>query len=672
MPFSQRLLWLLLSSVLWIASTGLAALIPPNALNLRITSNTTHEIPSTLYGYMWEDINHSGDGGLYAELLQNRAFQVVIPGTLNALAGWQSYNDARIAVTNKTPGVSAALPNSLQVQIPKVARGPIGFENTGYWGIKVQADWTYKGSFYAKSSSFSGPITVSLKSMRGTVYAAKTIQGVSKDWKKFTFEFKPTQSALDDQNVFNIAVDGHAAAGAVIHFGMFSLFPPTFRGRENGMRLDLAEAIAATQPTIWRFPGGNNLEGLSIETRWKWNETIGRLEDRPGRVGNAGYPNTDGIGLMEYLDWMEDIGAEPIFGVWSGIAVANYSELSTWQTVPEKDLQPYVQEALDAIEFIIGDPENTKWGKVRASLGRRDPFKLRYVEVGNEDWFQADSYVAYRWKAFVTAIAEKYPQIQVLAGTLPSTALEPAYKLIDYHTYSWPEWFTENAFMFDDYPRNGTLFFIGEYAVTSTNTTNILGDLPSGRLAFPTLQGAVAEAAYMTGLERNSDIVFAAAYAPSLQNVRNGQYQWTPDIISFDSSRIVKSISYYVQQLFSVNKGTHVLSTVPAASAEYSPLFWVASHHNDTDVVFLKVVNAGLQGLVANIVLDRPTTGFGSAVSLSSPSLSPISGQYNISNTLDEPEQIVPVHNSFAIIEPGKFNFSFPATSVTVISVQLV
>ncbi|KAG6857297.1 hypothetical protein H0H87_006490 [Tephrocybe sp. NHM501043] len=235
-------------------------LVAPNALELRLTANVSHAIPSTLYGYMWEDINHSGDGGLYAELLQNRAFQAVIPGTQNALNSWQPYNGAFLSVTSKTEGISAALPNSLQVRIPKVVTGSIGFDNTGFWGIKVQEGWTYKGSFYTKSDSFSGKVSVLLKSKQGTVFASTSVSGVSKEWKKFSFEFKPEVSAPNDENVFSVVVDGKAAAGKTIYFGMFSLFPPTFRERENGMRIDLAEALAATKPSIWRFPGGNNLE----------------------------------------------------------------------------------------------------------------------------------------------------------------------------------------------------------------------------------------------------------------------------------------------------------------------------------------------------------------------------------------------------------------------------
>ncbi|KAJ6489593.1 glycoside hydrolase [Mycena vitilis] len=657
------------------------ALVAPNALALHITANATHPVPPTLYGYMWEDINHSGDGGLYAELLQNRAFQAVIPGTQNSLTAWQPFNGARLSVTAKTGGVSPSLPNSLAVQIPKVVTGRIGFENTGYWGIKVQSGWTYQGSFYAKAATFSGSIAVSLKSTRGTVFATKAVTGISKNWKKFTFEFQHSVSADNDDNVSSVVVDGKAAAGQTIYFGMFSLFPPTFRGRENGMRIDLAEVLAATQPSVWRFPGGNNLEGASFDTRWKWNSTLGPVEARPGRVADWGYPNTDGLGLLEYLNWVEDLGAEAILGVWDGISIAILIFLREWPVVPEADLQPYIDDVLNELEFIVGDAETTEGGKFRASLGRTEPYSLKFIEIGNEDQTRNPSnssmkrrlidfrrYAAYRWNAFVFAISAKYPDFEFIATSLPTTALTPAYQRIDFHMYNSPSWFTTNAFMFDDYPRNGTKWFIGEYAVTSTNDTNALGDIPTGRLPYPTLQGAAAEAAFMTGMERNSDVVFASAYAPSFQHIRN--YQWTPDIITYDASRLVKSTSYYVQQMFSTNRGTHVLATNPASTNETAPLFWVASYNNDTDVVFLKVSNTGTTDLVADIFLDFTVTGFGSATSISSPALSPISGLFNVSNTLEQPNQIIPVSSSFALPFAHRFNYTFPATSVTVVALQ--
>ncbi|KAG8767929.1 hypothetical protein FRC12_005948 [Ceratobasidium sp. 428] len=284
-------------------------------------------------------INHSGEGGLYAELLQNRAFQIVTPHTPGALAGWETYKNAALDVTNSTTGVSKALPNSLQVTIPAGLTGPIGFQNTGYWGMKVQSDWTYTGSFYVKSSDFSGAITVSLVSASsGRVYASRVLTGVTSSWKKLSFSFKPTATAPDTNNILRFSVDSASATGKTLYFGMFSLFPPTYKNRPNGMRIDLAETLMATKPGIFRFPGGNNLEGGSASTRWKWNETIGPIENRPGRFGNWGYVNTDGLGLMEYFDWIEDMGAEPIFGIWctfcfENLETVNPLSLSQFQLV---------------------------------------------------------------------------------------------------------------------------------------------------------------------------------------------------------------------------------------------------------------------------------------------------------------------------------------------------
>ncbi|KAF8607097.1 glycoside hydrolase [Ceratobasidium sp. AG-I] len=632
-----------------------ARVLGQSSSSIQITKNATHEIPSTLYGYMWEDINHSGDGGLYAELLQNRAFQTVTPHTSAALTGWATYQGATIDVTTNTTGVSAALPNSLQVTVPAGSTGAVGFQNTGYWGIKVQAGWKYTGSLWAKSASFTGPVTVSLVSASsGQVYATTTLQGVSTSWKKFTFSFQPTQSA-GTGNVFRVTVDGASAAGKPIFFGMFSLFPPTFKGRANGMRVDLAEALAATKPGVWRFPGGNNLEGGTIARRWKWNETIGPMENRPGRHGDWGYANTDGLGLLEYLDWAEDLGAEPILGVWAGYALGG-------ETVPEADIGPYVQDVINEIQFITGDAATNQWAKLRAQYGRTKPYKLKYIEIGNEDFFASNTYVQYRWKAFVTGIQAAFPNsgFEYLATTYPETALEPAYTYLDFHQYNVPSWFIQRATQYDTYPRNGTKLFIGEYAVTSTNSSCIFGSVSCGRLDFPTLQGAVAEAAYMTGFERNSDVIFASAYAPSLDNV-NGR-QWTPDIISFNAGDLVKSASYYVQYLFGANLGTHVLTTSPAPSASV-PFHWVASHDAKKKVVYIKAANTA----------TTPWTGaFTFGFSAKSASVTLLSAPVaNTSNTLGNTNAVVPVTSTIALKSATALNYTFPASSVAVFNLKV-
>ncbi|KAG9096781.1 hypothetical protein FRC06_008328 [Ceratobasidium sp. 370] len=509
---------------------GFAAGTLAQSINIQVTKNATHSIPPTLYGWMWEDINHSGEGGLYAELLQNRAFQIVTPHTSSALAGWAAYNGATIDVTNSTPGVSKALPNSLQVTIPAGSTGSVGFQNTGYWGMKVQSGWTYTGSFYVKSSNFAAPITVSLVSATsGQVYATKTLTGVSASWKKLSFSFKPTASAPDTNNVLRFSVDAASTVGKTLYFGMFSLFPPTYKNRPNGMRIDLAETLIATKPGIFRFPGGNNLEA--------------------------------GLGVGS--------DANPV--------------------VPESEIQPYVQDAINEIQFLTGDANTNQWAKLRAQYGHPAPYKLKYIEIGNEDWVSADTYASYRpFQAFVTGLKAAFPNsgFEYLATTYPETALTPAYTYIDVHQYNVPAWFVEHALEYDNYPRNGTQIFFGEYAVTSTNTSCVFGPPSCGRLVYPTLQGAVAEAAFLTGLERNSDVIFASSYAPTMQHVSSGG--WSPNIASFDAGSVVNSPSYYVQHMFSTNLGTEVIKTTPAPSADV-PLHWVASHDAKSKTVYIKV-----------------------------------------------------------------------------------
>ncbi|QRV94887.1 alpha-L-arabinofuranosidase [Ceratobasidium sp. AG-Ba] len=636
-----------------------------SSLHIKVTKNVTHAIPSTLYGYMWEVCPCSGDGGLYGELLQNRAFQAVVPHTASSLTGWAPYKGAKIEVTNSTTGVSTALPNSLQVTFPAGSTGPVGFGNTGYWGIKVQKGWKYTGSFYAKSNDFAGSLTVSLvSSSSGKVYATKTLKGVSSTWKKLSFQFQPTVSAAGNDNVLRVTADGANAAGKTLYFGMFSLFPPTYKNRPNGMRIDLAEAMAATKPGVWRFPGGNNLEGMSIDNRWKWNETRHSLETRPGRFANWGYPNTDGLGLLEYLDWAEDLGAEPILGVWAGLAIGDYSNLSTFPVVPEGQLEPYVQEVINEIHFITGDAKTNEWGKLRAKYGRVKPYKLKYIEIGNEDFFVYESYVKYRWRTFVEGIKAAFPNsgFEYLATTLPETALTPAYTYLDFHQYNTPEWFIERAVQYDTYPRNGTHLFIGEYAVTSTNSSCLLGEFSCGRLEYPILRGAVAEAAYMTGLERNSDVIFASAYAPSLQNI-NG-WQWTPDIITFDAGKIVKSASYHVQQMFGANVGTHVLTTSPTPSPS-TPIYWVASHDAKNKIVYLKVANTANTTYTAAFTFDFPLSSSGTITLLSAPAA-------NSSNTLSNTDVVVPKTSKLTLRTGATaLNYTMPATSVAVFNLKV-
>ncbi|KAG8728503.1 hypothetical protein FRC11_010929, partial [Ceratobasidium sp. 423] len=364
------------------------------------------------------------------------------------------------------------------------------------------------------------------------------------------------------------------------------------------------------------------------------------------------YANTDGLGLLEYLNWAEDIGAEPILGIWAGYALGG-------ETVPEAQIQTYVQDAINEIQFITGDANTNQWAKLRAQYGRQAPYKLKYIEVGNEDFAAAGSYASYRWKAFVNGLKAAFPNsgFEYLATTYPSTALNPAYTYIDWHQYNIPQWFIDHAVEYDTYPRDGKQIFVGEYAVTSTNPSCIFGSPSCGRLVYPTLQGAVAEAAYMTGLERNSDVIFASAYAPTLQNVNS--YQWTPDIISFDAGSIVKSASYYVQQMFAANLGTHVLKTTPAPSASV-PLHWVASHDVTNKIVYLKASNTAKNTYTGSFAFDFPITGL-STVTLLNTAVA------TTSNTLAKTDAVVPKTSNLNLASGATgFDYTFPAQSVAV------
>ncbi|KIY68387.1 glycoside hydrolase family 51 protein [Cylindrobasidium torrendii FP15055 ss-10] len=635
----------------FLAYALLAFIASARAVDITITAETVHEIPETLFGYMWEDINHSGDGGLYAELIQNRAFQAVEPGTDDALAAWTALNNASISVIADPSPLSSALPNALSVSFPSNSSGPAGIANEGFWGIRIDAGSTYTGSFYAKgtlNTTTGSQAEVTLQSKAtGDIYASAEIDVSSlsaSGYTKYSFELKPEGGAPDTDNLFTVTFPSPAE----VTFTLFSLFPPTFKSRSNGMRIDLAETLAATRPGVWRFPGGNNLEGQTVARRWKWNETIGPLEERPGRRGDWGYPNTDGLGLLEYLDWAEDIGAEPILGVYAGYSLGG-------ETVPEDAIQAYVDEAIAEIEFVTGDA-STHWGSVRAALGREEPYALRYVEIGNEDFFAPDSYQAYRWAAFANGLEAAYPgKFKYLATTYEDvTSLEPKPAYYDFHQYNNPNWFVEQAVRYDEgvTPRDGTQYFVGEYAVTSNND--------GSKMAYPTVEAAVGEAAFMTGLERNADVVFAAAYAPTLNHVDDTQ--WYPDLVSFNAGTVSKSPSYWAQWLFSTNRGTHTLPTSPVSSnTTGAPLYWSASYNTDAAVVYLKVSNTDSASINTTITLDGFTQDGDAKVQF-------FSGAAQDVNTVDAPDAIVVSETAVSVVD-GVLAYAFPGLSVSVVTI---
>ncbi|PCH45070.1 glycoside hydrolase family 51 protein [Wolfiporia cocos MD-104 SS10] len=584
-------------------------------------------------------------------VLQNRAFQQVTPGTLDALVPWVATNGANITVIAESDPVSTALPNSLQFVVPSNATGSVGFSNEGYWGINVNTSWTYNASLYYRfpsASSFSGKLTLGLESSDGTILASNstTISGSQTTYENVFLTLTPTKAPLNNNNSFFVTVDGSEAAGETINFAMFSLFPPTYKNRPNGIRIDIAETLAAMQPEFFRFPGGNNI-GQTFATRWQWNATVGPLLDRPGREGDWGYVNTDGLGLLEYLTFIEDVGMQPFMAVWSGYSLNG-------QSVPEDELEPYIQQAIDQIEFVVGNPNSSEPAALRASLGHPEPFMLNYVEIGNEDFFASTSY-EYRWPAFYGNLSAKFPDINFIATTLPfNPEIYPTPKQYDLHVYNPPEWFVENAFYYDSFERNGTGYFEGEYAAS-------VADAEDG-LPYPTMQSSTGEAAFITGFERNSDIVFAASYAPLLQNVNGsgnvgGQ---TPSLISFDASTVYPSTSYYVQKLFSLNKGDEYLpSTLPTYNGT---LYWTISSSSSTGDVYIKLVNTASNA--SDVTFD-----LSSLSSLSNTgTLQLLTGSGTASNTPETPDAAVPVTTS--ITTGSTFNYTAPGYSVSVITLS--
>ncbi|KAF9465654.1 glycoside hydrolase family 51 protein [Collybia nuda] len=581
-------------------------------------------------------------------LLRNRAFQKVTPNTPEALDGWRSINNAGLTIIADPTPVSNALPNSLEVKFPPNKFGPIGFGNEGFvGGLKVDKSLTYTASFFYRfpvASSFKGNAVIGLQTSTGLSLGSATavLSGTQTTWQQITVTFTPSQNPFNNKNYFSITLDGIASSGQTIHFAMLSLFPPTFRGRVNGLRPDLATALLEMTPGFLRFPGGKNL-GNSVDTRWQWNNTVGKLVDRPGRVGTWGYVNTDGLGLLEFLTLCEDLSVTPIMGVWAGFSLDGNS-------VPIEDFWPYIQQAIDQINFAIA-PTSHPLGLLRSQLGHTAPFALTYIEIGNEEFFSSDTYVD-RWGYMTSVLSQNFPQLRYIATSNSNNpVLYPDPTHWDVHSFQTPGWFASNSFFYDGFERNGTMYLEGEYAATTNDLV-----AKHDRLLYPTMKGAASEAAYMTGLERNSDIVFGASYSPLL-NVISGEK--TPNLISFDVTTVYRSTSYYVQMMFANNRGATLMqSTLPDPTGT---LFWTVSRDVYAQMYFIKIVNVAAASEVVTVKLPGVFLS-GAAVVLT--------GAPDASNTPTTPGLVVPVINAINLSAyVNTHSHTAPAYSVTVLRI---
>ena len=474
-----------------------------------------------------------------------------------SLDRWSSFGQGSISLSNNQP-LSTALPVHLRYSLFVNATSASGFRNMGFYGIAIQAQ-TYMTSFFYRPLAGAyipgGNLTVGFSDSTGQVTYGLSKIDVSKAPVNAWFSLSSTIPVLSGTTVTNnfFFIEFPPGSNGNFEFNLISCFPPTFKNRVNGARMDIAQAFADLKPGFIRLPGGNDLEGPTIPERFIWNNTVGLLENRPGRRGTwTGY-NTEGLGLIELLTFAEDIGATPVLAVYAGYSLDG-------KAVPQDQLQPYIDEVIKELDFLTAPASKNSMGALRARLGRSQPFDIKYVEIGNEDFFDAISY-SYRWPAFYDALSQRYPNITFTATTTSNIPTPPA---VDDHDYQVPLFFIQNFRRYEHIPRPTPKVLVGEFSVISDGDSNINNPFGAARLDFPSIKSAVAESIYRIGFERNSDVIIGGCYAPVLQNIDNTQ--WTPNLIVFNAGIVVKSTSYLAQQMFGENLGNFILNSTAANS----------------------------------------------------------------------------------------------------------
>ena len=643
------------------------------------------QISPLLYGIFFEDINRSADGGLYAEMVQNRSFE-----DFNLPMGWTLLNEGGGAVTmelDKTQPLNDQNPTCLRLDITRVGSGGrAGLINQGYKGVSTGTkdpvvisfttdspdspppDWmqrfadaqqkpengmnveqgkTYLLSFYARlNSDFTGPLTASLEKQDGTVLASQEVACSGVGWKKYEAKLVAAASDQDARFVLSAKTTG------TVWLDMVSLFPAdTFNQRPNGLRADLMQMLVALHPAFVRFPGGSFGEGYRLSEAFRWKETIGDPAQRPGQWNIWGYRASNGLGYFEYLQMCEDLKAEPLFVINCGMAEKD--------SVDPRDLDPWIQDALDAVDFANG-PATSPWGTRRAAAGHPAPFNLKLMELGNENGMgyswgggTAAEY-ALRYNPLYQKVKAAYPDLKTIStAPIQKPPLNAPVETVDEHYYPTAEWFEDHAAMYDAYDRSGPKIYVGEYA-TKKGAGN------------GNLNAALGEAAFMTGMERNSDLVIMSSYAPLFVNPE--WRDWNPNLIVFDSSRVYGTPSYYNQMLFATNRPDVVLPLdlqLPQAGGTnpHKPLYAVAGKKNDTGEIILKVVNITGQPQDTAIQLNGGAANFNASATVLT-SASP-----NDENSFDHPTQVAPKDIALeAVTSP--FHYAFAPYSVTVLHLK--
>lgn len=638
-----------------------------NAADLTIQADRSGKpISLNLVGIFFEDLNYAADGGLYAELIQNRSFEYspTEQPDWHALKFWEFQKrgggDGSVSVANMRP-IHENNPHYALLQVRMPGEG-VGIANSGFGGIPLKEGQTYEASFWAYQA-FMGimwgrgdnskpmPVSLRLETTDGEVLAEATMEVLGREWRKVSARLTPTRTVNDAR----LVLLAHAQGALCI--GMVSLFPEkTFRNRPNGLRADLAQALADLNPKFVRFPGGCLVHAGGIRRYYNWKDTIGPVEQRRARPNHAwGYHQTMGLGYFEYFQFCEDIGAKPVPIVAAGVSCqhAGHSPGRGQEGLPMEEMPAYIQDVLDLIEWANG-PATSKWGAKRAAAGHPEPFGLKYLGVGNEE--AVTPIFKERFKMIYEAIKAKHPEIVVIGTSGPfaggedfdngwAFARELDLAMVDEHYYVSPQWFWDNLNRYDGYDRNSAKVYVGEYAAHDRDRRR------------NTLRSALAEAAGLTSFERNGDIVHFTSYAPLL--ARRGHTQWHPDLIYFNGTEVFLTANYYVQQLFGQNSGDRYLETTFDADNAKKLAASSVIDSKSGDLI-VKIVN----GDGEPVAIDIRLAGLPSDVSMKAVKTVLTGTDADAANKDGEPPAVKPA-SSTETIEPS-FTYTAPAYSLTV------
>ena len=612
-------------------------------------------VQPTMYGLFFEDINYAADGGLYAEMVKNRSFEF----HPDRFAGWNVAGNVEIL----SDGPFERNPHYIRLSDPghREKRSMVG--NEGFFGMSFVAGELYKFSVWARCPHGEGRISVNLTDRtsgdNSQILGRATIDIKSPEWQKYT------ATITADRTVSHGELSVYLVGTTPVDLEHISLFPEdTYKGRENGMRRDIAEALEALHPGVFRFPGGCIVEGADPATRYQWKNTVGPVENRPVNENRwqstfidrffPDYFQSLGLGFYEYFQLCEDFGAEPLPVLNVGMVCQYQNPLE--DQIPLDSLQQFIDDACDLIEFANGDPSG-RWGAVRAQMGHPEPFGLKFLAIGNEQW--GPEYVE-RLTPFVDQLRERHPEIKIIGSSGPDSEGDRYdylwremrrldVDLVDEHFYRNEQWFLDGGDRYDKFPRKGPKVFAGEYACHG-----------SGK-KFNHYNAALLEAAFLTGVERNADVVHMATYAPLLAHVDG--WQWRPDLIWFDNSRVVPSASYYVQQLYSTNRGDRVLPLTldgkPAAGKDgQHGLFASAVADNQAGCYIIKIVNTAAEPIPLSVDIRMPR---GTTLHQQGEVITFTSADMDADNTLDAPETVVPVKSEMTLADTRQLTDTLPA-----------